>query len=298
VRKEILDALSVDVEDWHNATILQCTGKVFPPGEAVVRNSERLLEIFGESGAKATWFFLGEVAEAFPDLVRRVTGAGHEAGVHGFHHHAAGALGREAYRESIRRAKAAVEEASGREVIGYRAVDFSIGPETLWAFDVLHEAGFRYDSSLFPFAGPRYGSGKTPLGPHWITTPRGKRIYEIPVGVGTFLGLRLPACGGGYFRLFPFAYTRFLVRSIHRRGYGAVFYLHPAEIESPAPLAPLPEGLSAEEIRLIEQSHRSQVKNRRRVEPKVRALLSAYRFTTISEALGGIPQSIGQDAVS
>ena len=282
----VVDALSVDVEDWHNATVLQCSGHIVPPTDAVRRNTEQMLALLEEHGIKATWFFLGEVAETFPQLVQMVVKAGHEVGVHGYHHHQIHHITSEEYRESIFCAKDTVEQAGGVEVIGYRAVDFGINRNTWYAFDVLVEAGFIYDSSIFPFAGPRYGMPDAPPEPHWIEANNGGYIYEIPLSVTTILGIRIPCCGGGYFRRLPLFLTRIWMRRIHNEGRPVVFYLHPCEIEFPSPLTLIPPQLKPEQIVELRKCHKSEVHNRQHTGKKLRQLFNDFRFGTMRSVFG------------
>jgi polysaccharide deacetylase family protein (PEP-CTERM system associated) len=282
----VIDAMTVDVEDWHNATVLQVSDYIMPPTDSVKRNTERMLVLFGEYGIKATWFFLGEVAEAFPRLVQMVVESGHEVGVHGYHHHQIQKLSREEYRNSILRAKDAVEQAAGTGVIGYRAVDFGINRKTWYAFDVLSEAGFKYDSSIFPFGGPRYGMSDAPPGPHWIKADNGGYIYEIPMSVVTLLGIRLPGGGGGYLRHFPLFLTRMFMKQLHREGRSVVFYLHPCEIEFPSQLQPIPDQLTSKQVALIQKCYAIQIQNRRHTEPKLSKLFTSFKFGTIRAVFG------------
>lgn len=282
----VIDAMTVDVEDWHNATLLQVSDYVMPPTDSVKKNTERMLVLFGEYGIKATWFFLGEVAEAFPRLVQMVVESGHEVGVHGYHHHKIQKLSREEYRNSILRAKDAVEQAAGARVIGYRAVDFGINRQTWYAFDVLSEAGFRYDSSIFPFAGPRYGMADAPLEPHWIKAANGGYIYEIPMGVVRVLGMRVPVGGGGYLRHFPLFFTRMFMKQLHREGRSVVFYLHPCEIEFPFQLQPIPDQLTSKQVALMKKCYTTQVRNRKYTETKLRKLFRNFHFGPIRTVFG------------
>jgi polysaccharide deacetylase family protein (PEP-CTERM system associated) len=277
-----IHAMSVDVEDWLNATILQETGKVYPPGDAVLRNSETLLSLFKEYGSHATWFFLGEVAEAFPGLVRQVAAAGHELGVHGFHHHQVGALTPEEFKAALTRAKNAIEQTAGVAVSGYRAVDFSINHETRWTLDILLEVGFKYDASLFPMRLPRYGVADAPTIPHWVQTAGGGWIYEIPVTVCEFSGFRLPFAGGGYFRMLPYWLTSLLMKWEARRRQ-VVFYLHPCEVEEEHSLGSLPANLSLDEVRLITRRFTAETRGRKNGLKKLRRLLASHRFGPIAE---------------
>jgi polysaccharide deacetylase family protein (PEP-CTERM system associated) len=273
----------VDVEDWASATILQETGRIFEPQEAVVAQSEALLGLMQEAGAKATWFFLGEVAEKYPALVRKVATAGHELGVHGFHHHQVEALGPGRFRESVRKAKQAVESAGGVTAPGYRAVDFSIGPGAEWALDELLDAGFEWDASLFPIRMPRYGVADGPLVPHMATTPSGRRILRVPVTVCSLAGLRVPFAGGGYLRLLPYFLVAAMTRYRLRRG-PVFFYLHPVEVHAGTAAPLLPVGLSAAEAEAVLARHRMECKGRGL--RKVKKLLREFEVRPMCEVLG------------
>jgi len=279
-------ALTVDVEDWVNATVLQCTGRVTPPTEAVQQNCLRLLDLLREGSARATWFFLGDVADRFPELVRRVRDAGHEVGVHGgYSHHAVGALPAAEFRESLVRTKKLLEDAGGCEVVGYRAPDFSIDRDTAWALDVLLELGFRYDASLFPMRTPRYGVAGAPRRAHWVRTPSGAAIFEVPTTVGSLLGVRFPFAGGSYFRLLPFGLVKLLAAVTGRRA-PLVFYLHPCEVERADSPATLPASLSADEVSVVRRRERVERRGRASGAAKVRRLLREFRFDTIEAVFG------------
>ena len=275
-------ALSVDVEDWTSATILQETGRVFEPEEAVVGQTETLLRLMEEAKARATWFFLGEVAEKYPGLVGKVASAGHELGVHGFHHHRVEALGRERFSESIRRAKQIVEAAGGVAAPGYRAVDFSIGTGMEWALDELLDAGFEWDASLFPIKLPRYGVAQAPMLPHWALTPSGRRILRVPVTVFAIGRIRFPFAGGGYFRLLPLAVVAAMTRHSLRRG-PVFFYLHPVEIDSCTERPRLPSDLTVSEAEAVLIRHRKQSKGRG--PDKVRKFLQQFGGRSIGSVL-------------
>jgi polysaccharide deacetylase family protein (PEP-CTERM system associated) len=276
-------ALSVDVEDWSNVALLLNFGRVVPPQPAVVRNTERMLALFQAHGAKATWFILGEVAAAFPGLVRQLAEAGQEIGVHGYHHHPVYTLKPTEFRDDLRRAKEAVEQAAGQPVLGYRATAFSITRETPWAFEVVAELGFKYDSSVFPFQGRRYGMPESPLTPYRLTTRAGE-LWEVPLSVVEWGGRRLPCCGGGYLRHFPLWYTRWAMRRLERAGRRAVFYFHPVEIDPEFDKDFFARHLSAAEQRRFRRVRFLQHRNRAQTATKLHWLLSHYRFASLTEA--------------
>ena len=204
----VTNALTIDVEDYYSVMARDRLDLALAPTSAVVRNTERMLEVLADHGVRATFFILGEVAEAFPKLVADIAGAGHEIGVHGFYHRQVFNLSRDEFRRDVGDAKKRIEDIIGSETAGHRAAAFSIVPETQWALEVLIELGFRYDSSVFPFAGRRYGWPGFPRDIHKGRLPGGATIGEAPLSVVSVLGRTLPACGGGYLRHFPYALTR------------------------------------------------------------------------------------------
>lgn len=279
-----IHALSVDVEEWFNATILQETGRVTPPEEVVVRNCRTLMELFAATRSRATWFFLGEVAERYPFLVAEAVAAGHELGVHGFHHHQPAALGRSRFREALRRAKDVVETAGGKKATGYRAVDFGVNESSRWVLDEVLDAGFEYDSSIFPARMSRYGVANACTAPHWQRAPSGRWIFEVPVSVLRLGGLSLPFAGGGYFRLLPLALTRLAAWWVARRR-PLVFYLHPCEVEKQSEMGRCPAELSTAERERILSRFAAQHSGRSRGSKKYRKLLSSYPFRPIGEVV-------------
>jgi polysaccharide deacetylase family protein (PEP-CTERM system associated) len=278
-------ALSVDVEDWYNVTVLHRTGRVVSPTAAVVRNTERLLDLFQAHGADATWFLLGEVAAAFPGLVRRLAEAGQEIAVHGYHHHFVWSLSEAAFRDSIRRAKDTIEQAAGQAVLGHRAPAFSITEGVPWALDVLAGLGFLYDSSVFPFRGRRYGLEGAPCTPYRVATRHGP-LTEVPLAVLDFRAARIPCCGGGYLRHFPLAYTRWALRVLERRQRTAVFYLHPYELDASFDAGYVARHMGQSRSRMFELDRWLQYRNRAGTVGKLRWLLSNRRFGTVAGAFG------------
>ena len=295
--KRLVHALSVDVEDWNNAAVLWVSGRVVPPTADVVRNTERLLALFDEHGVKATWFVLGEVAEHYPDLVRRLAEEGHEIGVHGYHHHRIHELDRDGFRGSILRAKDAVEQASGCRARGYRAVAMSLTRATWWAYDVVVEVGFEYSSSLFPTRASRQGVPDARLDASWVEAPSGGRVLEIPLAVISIAGVRLPVCGGGYLRHFPAWVTYWAMGRLERAGRPAVVYLHPYELDADAPLRGVPDDLEAEARDRLERLVPRQFRNRELTVPKLRGLLERFQFapvaTVFADRLASVPEASG-----
>lgn len=280
-------ALSVDLEDEDCGLVLVVTGQVVSPTENVVRNSIRLLELFAEHGHAATWFVLGEVAEAFPSLIRRIADAGHEIGIHGFHHRRLHELSPEQFREAVSRAKKAAEDAAGMAVRGHRAAAMSLTAQTWWAIDVLTELGFVYDSSVFPFRrSALYGVSGAPVGPYTVAGRGGGVLLEIPLTVVPVGGLRLPVLGGGYLRHFPLWVSSWALRRLESMRRSANVYLHPYEIDADAEHRPLPAALTPSETATLRRVLRGQYRNRSKTMGKLRVLLGSHRFAPISEAFG------------
>ncbi len=202
----ITNALSVDVEEYYHAAIFRrgTNGRGPRHFESRVEESvDRLLALLGEHHARATFFVLGEVAALHPAMVRTIAAAGHEIGCHSDRHEDVSAQSPHEFRADTRRAKARIEDAVGEAVVGYRAPNFSIGPAQSWAYQVLLEEGFRYDSSTHPIVHDRYGQPDAPRFPHEIYRDGSASLTEFPIGTVRLLGLNLPIGGGGFFRLLP-----------------------------------------------------------------------------------------------
>lgn len=225
---------SVDVEEFFHGTAFEpyvprSTWAGLPRRSPGVM--DRLLDLLDEVEVRATFFIVGWLAELEPEMVRRCARAGHEIASHSWDHRTVTAQSPDAFRDSVRRNKALLEDLSGSAVTGFRAPSFSIIPGAEWAFDVLLEEGYGYDSSLFPIRGhPTYGYPESPPDPHIIRRPAGT-LVEIPATTLDIAGRRLPASGGAYFRFFPYAYLRSAFRQAEDRGASATFYIHPWELD-------------------------------------------------------------------
>jgi len=220
-------AFTVDVEDWYQS----CVDYDAPITERVVRNVHRVLAVLDEFAVKATFFVQGRVAEAFPKLIQELVIEGHEIQSHGHSHRPLSRMNRAELRDECERARATVEDAAGTRVTAFRAQDFSIGAENLWALDVLAEVGFSVDSSIFPIRTPRYGISGWPLGPHEVALPGGGVMLEVPVAVWKSGPCRIPVAGGGYFRLAPATLLARALRSIADTR-PPVVYCHPYEFNA------------------------------------------------------------------
>jgi polysaccharide deacetylase family protein (PEP-CTERM system associated) len=201
----------------------------------VERNVNETLEFLSAHGVKGTFFTLGRWAELLPNTVRAIVGGGHELASHGYEHRRLYAMSRDQVRDAVSRSRKVLEDATGTQVRGFRAPDFSINSKTWYVLDIIQEAGYQYDSSLYPIRGHDvYG---VPDLPHWIhRLPNG--LVEYPLSTCCIAGRRIPALGGGYFRLYPLAITRRILRSTERAGHSAMFYIHPYELGSVCPEIP------------------------------------------------------------
>lgn len=216
--------LSVDVEDWLQST----WDRAAPIAEVARSNTLALLERLDRLDVRATMFILGKFAETFPDVVHAIMDAGHEVAAHGHGHLEIFTQTRQQFREDIRRNKDYLEQLTGKAVVGYRAPDFSIVRDSIWALEELAEAGFVYDSSIFPVAGGRYGIPSWPLPPRSIRLAGGESIVEFPITAYPLGGKNRPVGGGGYHRLLPgFVVRRVMRKVLNERPF--VSYMHPYE---------------------------------------------------------------------
>lgn len=231
----ITNALTIDVEDYFQVSAFApyIRRDEWDARECRVEaNVDRILAMLERRGTRATFFTLGWVAERYPSLVRRIVAQGHELASHGYGHQRASELTPEAFGEDIRRAKGILEDLGGRPVLGYRAPSFSIGEGNLWAFDSLAEAGYRYSSSVYPIQHDHYGMPDAPRFAHEVRPG----LLEIPVTTLRMMNRNLPSSGGGYFRLLPYALSRWMLRQVNSGdGASAIFYFHPWEIDAGQP---------------------------------------------------------------
>ncbi|MCK6369912.1 MAG: DUF3473 domain-containing protein [Gammaproteobacteria bacterium] len=231
-----LNGMSVDVEDYFQVSAFR---PFIDPARwdehplRVERNVRLILEVFAAARARATFFWLGWVAERLPGLVRDVAAAGHEIASHGYRHVRVHEQSVAEFRDDVRRTKALLEDLSGQAVIGYRAASFSLTDECLWALDELGEAGYRYSSSINPVRHDHYGMRAAP---RFAFRFGGHALPEIPVTTVELGSMRLPCGGGGYFRLLPYWWSRAALGRVARgEGRPLVFYFHPWEVDPEQP---------------------------------------------------------------
>jgi polysaccharide deacetylase family protein (PEP-CTERM system associated) len=240
----IVNAMTCDVEDYFQVSAFApyITRDSWPSRECRVEaNMERILALFERRGVKATFFTLGWIAERYPQVVRAIVAGGHELASHGYGHLRASDQDRAEFDNDIKSSKALLEDIAGVAVTGYRAPSFSIGQRNLWALDALREAGYRYSSSIYPIAHDHYGMPEAPRFAFYPNGPDG--LLEVPITTVRLGSRNLPAGGGGYFRLLPYALSRWLMQRVNQEDrQSALFYFHPWEID---PGQPRPAGLDA-----------------------------------------------------
>ncbi|MFZ5705426.1 MAG: XrtA system polysaccharide deacetylase [Pseudomonadota bacterium] len=232
----VINGLSVDIEDWFQVgafenSIRRDDWESLP--SRVERNSDAVIELFGRAGAKGTFFTLGWVAERCPALIRRIVEAGHEVASHGWDHVRVFTMTPAQFREDLRRTRAVLEDLGGCRVVGYRAPSFSIDARTPWAHEILAEEGYTYSSSVAPVFHDHYG---WPEAPRFAFRPLpGADLIELPVTTARLGGRTIAAGGGGFFRLFPYAFSRWAIRQVNAEGRPGIFYFHPWEIDPGQP---------------------------------------------------------------
>lgn len=273
----IVNAMTVDVEDYFQVQafadwVSRADWERLP--SRVERNTDAVLEIFDRAGVRGTFFTLGWVAERHPALIRRIVAAGHELASHGYEHRRADEQSPDAFRADVTRTKSILEDAGGVRVAGYRAATFSIGARNLWAFDVLAEAGYAYSSSVYPVRHDLYGMPGAPRFPY---RPSGAALTEIPITTNVLLGRNVPSGGGGYFRLFPYAWSRWSIRRFNRiEQQPAIFYFHPWEID---PEQPVQSGISL-------KARLRHYTNLGRMRARLERLLKEFRWGRVDAVYG------------
>ena len=288
----MLNALSIDVEDYYHVGAFEL---VIRPEDwdryesRVERNTLRILDLLDTHKTKATFFVLGWVAERYPHLVGAIQGGGHEVASHGYAHQRIYTQTPDQFRAETRRSKRILEDATGQPIIGYRAANYSITKESLWALEILQEEGFGYDSSIFPIHHDRYGIPSYSRFCHVIQTHNGSGLVEFPPSTLRLSGINIPVAGGGYFRIFPYALTRWSVSYLNEKAHQpALVYFHPWEID---PAQPRIHAKALSKFR--------QYFNLEKTEGRLIRLLKEFSFGTVSRVLKeqGFLKDFGDDPV-
>lgn len=274
---KINNALTIDVEDFFHVAALS---RSIPVTEwdnmtcRVEKNTGLLLDLFERHQARATFFVLGWVAERYPALIKRIHAAGHEIASHGYSHQLIYSQTKDVFRAETLKSKQLLEDITGDAILGYRAASYSITNKSLWALDILAEAGFKYDSSIFPVHHDNYGIPGSPTVPHILETPAGHSLIEYPLTTYRLLGQSLPVAGGGYFRLYPYWLSKYFYRKINQSGNPFVFYLHPWEVDPDQP-----------RVKASWFSEFRHYNNLDKCEQRLTNLLKDFTFITMDEKL-------------
>lgn len=273
----VQNALTIDLEDWFQGlTSTNARVDLWPGLESrVVPATEDLLAILREHDVRATFFVLGYVADQYPTLIERVAAEGHEIGVHGYFHRFVSRLTPELFAAELERSVQAVERITGEKPLGHRAPYFSINATTPWAFDVLEDHGFRYDSSVFPMRSLIYGY---PDAPRFAYRPGSGPLVEFPVSTAHVAGSNWPMAGGFYVRALPYAVVRWAIGDLNRQGQPAVMYCHPWEFDL---------GQTYRQVTYRERI--THYHGRRSLERKLHRLVTDFRFGPLCDLLGALP---------
>lgn len=271
-RGALKNILSFDIEEYfHGPAYSHIPAEQWNEMQSyVVENVEMLADILG--GQKATFFVVGWTAERYPSLLKGLHKQGHEIGCHGLMHRHIWDLTPKMFKEDLVRAKAIIEDITGTRVIGFRAPTFSIIQNTYWALEIIREAGFEYDSSIFPIRHDRYGIPGSPRYPYEILAG----LWEVPLSTIRVAGQNIPFGGGGYFRLYPYWLTSFMGKCLNREGAPIVFYQHPWELDRTIHVKP--KSLGSKIRRGLSIG---------RPESKLKRLIQEFEFVPIGEFLKG-----------
>jgi polysaccharide deacetylase family protein (PEP-CTERM system associated) len=278
----ITNALTIDVEDYFQVSAFapHIARSEWPTRECrVERNINVILDMLAQHNTKATFFTLGWIAERYPALIRQIVAQGHELASHGYGHERASDMTEDAFFADIQLAKVILEDLTDAEVQGYRAPSFSIGTGNLWAFDCLARAGYRYSSSIYPIKHDHYGMPDSPRFAYEVRPG----LLEIPVTTLRAFGRNLPSSGGGYFRLLPYALSRWMLGRVNAGDQAAgIFYFHPWEIDIDQPRV---DGISR-------KTRFRHYVNIDRMEAKLNQLLRDFQWGRMDQIFLGQPAAV------
>lgn len=267
--------MTVDVEDYFQVAALAQsinTDQWDTIPTRVVDNTTRLLDLFDQHQVKVTHFVLGWVADKHPEIVREIHSRGHEVASHGYSHQLIYQQSPDVFRQETLRSKSLLEDIIGAPVAGYRAASYSITKRSLWALDILSEAGFTYDSSIFPIVHDRYGIANSPRQPYYIECQNGAQLLELPLSTESVFNQTIPIAGGGYFRLYPYWFTRWLYKRRVKKQQPFIFYLHPWEIDHQQP-----------KVEVSWFSKFRHYNNLDKCEQRLQQLLQEFKFGTMTD---------------
>jgi polysaccharide deacetylase family protein (PEP-CTERM system associated) len=297
--------LSFDFEDWHQLVHRRLGLPGWDArGPALERQTAAILALLDELGVRATFFLLGMTAERYPDLVRKLAARGHDLACHGYEHGRVFEQTPDEFRRDVERSTELIESLAGRRPQGYRAPAFSINRDTTWAYEVLCDLGFRYDSSQYDSPRVPNRIQPVPAGPYRLTLPSGREIWELPPTVWRIGGLTIPVGGGAYWRVLPAALLRRALRKVSAADPYAVLYFHPYECD-PVPLrAALPEAPTVRQRLAAAAKGLQRNPGRGRVPERIRSIAREFPLVSYEEAYGEIvernrarPRSLSREGV-
>ncbi len=274
------NALTVDLEEYFQVSnfekwIDRADWDALP--SRVIESTHRLLDLFDETESRATFFALGWIAERNPKLLREIVGRGHEIACHGYGHELVYAIGPERFRADLRRARSAIEDATGCALRGYRAPSYSITQASLWALPILVEEGFDFDSSIFPVRHPRYGIPDFARWPVRLDLGEGRTIREFPLTTLALGRFNLPLAGGAYLRFLPPTLFRFGFARLQAAGRPTVLYVHPWEIDPDQPRQSVNRRIRVNHYHNLDAT-----------EARLRGLLERFEFNSLGDVLDGL----------
>lgn len=273
----ILNALTVDVEDWFHVSLFRHhiqRSEWDSLESTVVPNVCRILNLFSKYNVRATFFILAWVAERYPEIVIAIKEQGHEIASHGYAHQIVYEQSRAEFFNDVKKSIEILESIAGCKVNGYRAPSYSITRTSLWAWEVLTDLGISYDSSVFPVKHDLYGIADAPRFPFHVTVVGKNRLVEFPVSTIKIFGKNIPIAGGGYLRLYPFWFFRHGIERLNAEGKPAIIYFHPWELDPQLP-----------RIKVGKLKHLRHYGNLALMEERIVKLLERFRFGTVEEVL-------------
>jgi polysaccharide deacetylase family protein (PEP-CTERM system associated) len=268
-----MNAFTVDLEEWFQGlTSTNPLVSQWPTfASRIVPATETLLALLHAHEVQATFFVLGYIADQYPGLIERIYAAGHEIGVHGYYHRFVFRLSPEEFAQELAGTIAAITRVTGERPLGHRAPYFSFNSRTTWAFAILQEHGFQYDSSIFPARSLLYGYPDAPRFPHWLDT---YQLMEFPISTVRLGGMNWPMAGGFYGRLLPYPFLRWAIKRLNQQGQPAIFYLHPWELD-----------LGQQQYQVTFRERITHYHGRQRLAAKLEQLLTDFRFTSLRSLL-------------
>ena len=273
-----ISALTIDVEEWFQVTNLQerISREQWDQCESrILINMSRILRLLSLANVRATFFILGWIAEKKPEVVQLIHAGGHEIATHGYSHRSITELSPREFKVEIQKSLELLEKITGQRAIGFRAPNYSINPDTIWAFNILAEMGIKYDSSIFPVKHDRYGFLTAPRFPFYIDLKENGELIEFPLSTIQVCGSNIPIAGGAYLRFYPYWFIRLTIKKLVKLGKPVIVYFHPWEIDAGQP-----------RMKLRFTSKFRHYGNLYMTEQKLSKLLKDFEFGTVREVLG------------